>query len=176
VFDETGRVSIVPVEERFIEGLAAVLDAVARERRWLLLLEAPPVDACREFVNRVVEGGGVQMLAVDEEGTVVGWCDVVRMTRPPLRHCGTLGMGLRSDYRGRGLGTQLLTATIAAARGTGIDRIELDVFASNAAAIALYIRHGFAVEGVKRRAVCIDGAYEDLLFMALLESDSGFTI
>ena len=164
---------IVPTDERYLESLIDALDSVARERRWLSMLEAPPVDACRAFVRNVITGGGVQMLAVDDEGTVLGWCDIVRVPRPARSHCGIFGMGLRRDHRGMGIGTRLATTTIAAAGDAGITRIELDVFASNAQALALYKRLGFIIEGVKRRAVCIDGVYEDMIFMALVDANAG---
>ena len=49
-----------------------------------------------------------------------------------------------------------------------LTRIELEVYASNSAAIALYRRFGFSEEGLKRRARFLDGQYQDILLMALL--------
>ena len=66
-----------------------------------------------------------------------------------------------------------MVRAIEEARAVGLERIELDVFASNVAAIALYGKHGFGVEGLRRRARKIDGRYDDILEMALfLISDS----
>lgn len=56
------------------------------------------------------------------------------------------------------------------ARQAGMERIELDVFASNKAAIALYMKLGFVTEGVKCRARKLDGDYDDNVFMALLDT------
>jgi RimJ/RimL family protein N-acetyltransferase len=50
----------------------------------------------------------------------------------------------------------------------GIERIELEVLASNTAAIRLYEKVGFVHEGVKRRARHLDGAWDDNVMMALL--------
>ena len=159
-------ITIVPSDERYVPELTVVLDAVARERRHLLFLEAPPVEQCLAFVRNLTNGRGVQMLALAGE-RVVGWCDVVRQPRAPRRHCGTLGMGLLREYRGRRIGTELAVRTIDAARAIDMSRIELDVFASNTAALALYQRLGFIVEGVKRGAARIDGREEDIVAMAL---------
>ena len=49
-----------------------------------------------------------------------------------------------------------------------MERIELEVFASNARAIALYESLGFMREGLKRRTRKLDDAYDDDLVMALL--------
>jgi putative acetyltransferase len=55
----------------------------------------------------------------------------------------------------------------------GITRLELQVFANNARAIALYERMGFQVEGRRRMAVMVDGVAIDVLMMAtLVASDS----
>jgi ribosomal protein S18 acetylase RimI-like enzyme len=82
----------------------------------------------------------------------VGWCDIIRNPHEGFRHVGRLGMGILPDYRGRGLGKQLAIQTIRAARQVGMERIELEVFASNGVAIALYRALGFVTEGTKRHA------------------------
>jgi putative acetyltransferase len=44
--------------------------------------------------------------------------------------------------------------------------VELEVYASNTAAIALYRRRGFEIEGVKRGIRILDGRVEDVVCMA----------
>jgi ribosomal protein S18 acetylase RimI-like enzyme len=110
------------------------------------------------------------MLAVTSNGAVVGWCDIVCNPMEGFRHVGKLGMGLLPAYRGLGWGRQLAVQTIRAARQAGMERIELDVFASNKAAIALYLKLGFVTEGVKCRARKLDGEYDDNVFMALIDA------
>ena len=163
-------VEIVAGAERYVEGFHAALDIVARERRYLAFLEAPPLEGSRSFVQNLLNGAGVQVLAVDD-GKVVGWCDVVRDWRDGFRHGGHLGMGLVPEYRGRGIGERLARGAIDAAFAAGMERVELEVFASNAAAIALYDKLGFVVEGVKKRARKIDDGYEDNVIMALHAAD-----
>ncbi|MBI3524783.1 MAG: GNAT family N-acetyltransferase [Betaproteobacteria bacterium] len=52
------------------------------------------------------------------------------------------------------------------ALSNGVTRIELAVYASNTAAIALYHRLGFVEEGLKRKARYLDGKYDDVVIMA----------
>ncbi|TPW21667.1 MAG: putative acetyltransferase [Elusimicrobia bacterium] len=160
-------IRVVQAEERHVVGYHAVLDAVARERRWLQILEAPPVERSAAFVRELVAGLGVQVVAVDESDKVVGWCDIVRGDRETIAHTGSLGMGLLKEYRGRGLGRKLMDAAIAAAKSQGVERVELEVYASNAAAVTLYRKLGFREEGRKLKARKIDGAYDDSVVMAL---------
>ena len=159
-------VEIIPIEKRHIAGFREVLDGVARERRWLAMLEAPPLPRVRSFVRNGLANGMVQFVALDG-GTVVGWCDVNPKTHPTLRHSGVFGMGLAASHRGRGLGTALLRTTLDAAFGRGLTRVELVVRADNAAAITLYERHGFELEGHLRDYMIVDGVHHDALQMAL---------
>jgi ribosomal protein S18 acetylase RimI-like enzyme len=162
------EVRIVPTAERYAEGFNAVLDAVARERRYIGFVEGPSLESTREFVRSILGGAGVQLLAVNPHDVVVGWCDIVRNTHDGFRHVGRLGMGLLPDYRERGLGRRLVAEALRAARQAGIERVELEVFASNERAIAFYRALGFVTEGVKRRARKLDGQYDDNVFMALV--------
>ena len=162
------EVRIVPTGEQYAESFNAVVDAVARERRYIGFVEGPSLESTREFVRSILRGAGVQLLAVTPNDVVVGWCDIVRNPHAGFRHVGRLGMGLLPDYRGRGLGRQLVAQAVRAAREAGIERVELEVFASNERAIALYRALGFVTEGIKRRARKLDRRYEDNVFMALL--------
>jgi RimJ/RimL family protein N-acetyltransferase len=50
----------------------------------------------------------------------------------------------------------------------GCHRLQLRVTTENAAAIALYRKCGFTVEGIARAGACVDGRYYDDLEMAKL--------
>lgn len=157
---------IARIEPGHAEAFHRSLDAVARERRFLVSLEAPPLDDVRAFVAANLANGNPQFVALDGDA-VVGWCDIVRSPLPVRRHCGTLGMGLLPAYRGQGLGAALLEATLEDARARGFLRVELHVRAGNAAAVALYGKAGFATEGILVRHVLVDGIFDDTLSMAL---------
>jgi ribosomal protein S18 acetylase RimI-like enzyme len=160
-------VQIVPMQRGHIAGFREVLDAVARERRYLAFLEAPPLARVRRFVLGNLRVGAPQFIALDD-GRVVGWCDVTPRTHETLRHSGVLGMGVAATHRGRGVGAALLRATIEAAAAGGLARIELVVRVDNGPAIGLYRRHGFEVEGTLRHYLVVDGAAYDALQMARL--------
>jgi RimJ/RimL family protein N-acetyltransferase len=158
---------IASIREEHIEGYHAALDVVAREHRYLALLEAPPVEASRRFVNHNIAGGFPHFVALDGD-RVVGWCDVVPGDRPSTLHCGHLGMGLLPDWRGHGVGRRLIERTLEACRAFPLARVELEVRTDNAGAIALYRRVGFEEEGRRRRALRVDGVYYDTITMARL--------
>lgn len=165
---------IVPMERRHVAGFHELLDEVARERRYLAFLEAPPVAEVRRFVLKNLRSGAAQFVAVDAD-RVVGWCDVTPKPRESMRHSGTLGMGVAATHRGRGVGAALLRTTLETAIARGLSRIELVVRVDNEPAIALYRRFGFEVEGRQREALRVDGLPYDTLLMALLADQSGDT-
>lgn len=104
--------------------------------------------------------------------TVVGWCDIVRLyPHPGYEHNGRLGIGVVAAWRGRGLGRGLLEQALSAASGAGFRRVELEVYASNTAALSLYKSCGFTVEGVKRAMRLLDGRVDDVVLMACSMTD-----
>jgi RimJ/RimL family protein N-acetyltransferase len=160
-------VDVVPIEERHIDGFHRTLDYVARERRYLAFLEGPPIESTRAFVIENIKRGHPQYVAV-ATGEVIGWCDIIPKGRPIHAHGGVLGMGLLPQFRGQGIGTNLIRSTLAAARTIGFHRVELTVRENNNGAIELYKKVGFKIEGLHRDAVLVDGAYENVVSMAVL--------
>jgi RimJ/RimL family protein N-acetyltransferase len=161
---------IVPIAEEHIPGFRAAVDVVAREKKYLAFLEAPPHEEVMRFVLDNIARGYPQFVVLST-GTVVGWCDVIpNRSRVIYSHYGALGVGLLPEFRGIGIGHQLLRRTIDAAFAFGLTRIELTVRERNANAIALYKSLGFETEGLHRDAVGIEGEYENLYSMALLRA------
>ena len=159
----------MPIEERHIGSYHAAVGSVARERAYLAFLEAPPLESTIDFVRENLRQGHPQYVALVED-RVVGWCDVTSLRRPAFAHSGVLGLGVVKAYRGQGIGKALLRTTLDRARAIGLTRVELTVRQPNVRAVELYKKIGFAVEGVKKNGVRVDGKYEDLICMALLFS------
>jgi len=145
-----------------VSGVRDALDSVARERKFLAMLEAPTLESVEGFVT---QPNVVQVVAVEGD-LVVGWADVQRMDSVGFEHRGFLGMGIVSTHRRRGLGNRLLTEVTTLARNFGVARLELEVFLSNQAAVSLYQRHGFRLEGQLTRGRIIDGIVDDILVMS----------
>ena len=161
------NLKIVPITEEHIAGFHAAVDSVAREKLYLAMLQAPPLEESAEFVRDNIRKGNPQFVALVED-EVVGWCDVFPEKRETMAHGGVLGMGIIEGYRGRGIGAALIRATLEQAKAVGFTRVELTVREDNLRAKALYEKAGFAVEGVKRKAALFEGKYFDLILMSLL--------
>jgi RimJ/RimL family protein N-acetyltransferase len=83
-----------------------------------------------------------------------------------IRHSAYVVAGVRQRFTGQGIGKRLFAALDTWAAQTGIQRLELTVRVDNAAAIHLYQRMGYAIEGTKRRSLLVNGEFVDELYMA----------
>ena len=138
----------MPVTDEFVvrpasagdaRAMAEIFAEVAQERDGIAT--EPPVDIdqrAEQFTRSVA--GSVVAVAGDR---VIGMIHV-----EASRHgFGEFGMLVVRDWRGRGVGSALVQAAIDWARGQGLHKLSLEVFAHNAAGIAMYRKCGFVEEG-----------------------------
>jgi len=160
-------IKIEPIDESHIEAFHAALDIVARERKYLSFVEAPSIEIVRKFVVGNISSNVVQVVALDDQ-RVVGWCDICPHSQVVHAHCGTLGIGVLPEYRGKGIGKKLILTALELAKNSGIERVDLSVYTTNVRAVNLYLSEGFLVEGTKKKAAKINGEYVDQYIMALI--------
>jgi RimJ/RimL family protein N-acetyltransferase len=132
-----------------LEDIPAMVDifvAVAAERIWIGT--EPPVDRERRthIFEALIGGEGAVFVAVAAD-EVVGHLAVHGASGAR-----ELGMVVADGWRGKGAGRALLSAAVAWARAQpGVHKLCLEVWPHNGAALALYRRFGFEVEGRRRR-------------------------
>jgi putative acetyltransferase len=131
-----------------------------------LQLPYPSPEAWAKRLSDATDGD--YLLVAEIGGEVVGNLGLHPVSKSPRRrHVATLGMAVRDDVRRRGAGGALLAAAIDLADNwIGYARLELTVYTDNAAAIALYRKFGFVVEGTASQYALRDGEYVDALMMA----------
>ncbi len=163
-----GRRGIV---RRAVVGDAPVLmenlNSIAREKIYIAT-DRPLTDLAAE--EKWIQGfdGIRKVLYVAEvEGRVVGAADVRYSPFDKEAHVRSLGISVIKLYRGLGVGTELMESCIDFCRKAEAEKVCLEVFATNARAIALYKNLGFITEGVRPGQFKIDGRYVDEVFMAL---------
>jgi putative acetyltransferase len=107
------------------------------------------------------------LLVAELDGTVVGCAGLSVSSRPRTRHTGSIGIMVHSDYQRQGIGMALMTAILDIADNwLKLKRVELGVFVENEAAVNLYRKLGFIVEGTKKYAAIRNGQYADEYMMA----------
>ena len=141
--------------------MARLFAAVAGERD--RIGTEPPVDV-DERTEHFARSAASSMVA-EAGDRIVGMAnvDVGRFG------AGDIGMLVDAGWRGRGVGSGLLQAAIEWARAEGLHKLCLEVFPTNAPALALYRKCGFVEEGRRveqyRRA---SGEHWDSIAMGLL--------
>lgn len=158
------EVKIQYAEEKLIPSFHKLLDAVAKEKIYLEILEARPLDQVMAFQKGLIEKNLPVYYAVSDD-QVVGWIDITRFGNPRMAHRGGLGMGVHKDLRGQGIGKRLLEAALAHAKDVGLEKVELQVYTDNGPAIKLYDNAGFERVGVIKSFRKLDGQYFDALMM-----------
>ncbi len=102
------------------------------------------------------------------EGEVVGHLNIhTNPNRPRRQHAAGIGISVRDDFQGQGVGTALMQAALDVADNwLNVQRLELEVYTDNEPAVRLYQRAGFVIEGTLRQYVFRDGRYVDVYAMA----------
>ena len=92
----------------------------------------------------------------------------VAQVRPHIkyRHRAVMGISVRKEYWGCGLGSYLMQLAIDQTRSNGFEQLELGVYSDNSRAIHLYEKFGFERYGIQPRAFKLkDGTYRDEIIM-----------
>lgn len=112
------------------------------------------------------ESNSTILVAEHEIGKLVGYLIAIGGTAKRNMHSIYLVIGILKEYRGLGIGTKLFQQLEEWAKSHTISRLELTVVTENAAAVALYKKMGFEIEGTKRNSLLIKGTYFNEYFMS----------
>ena len=124
----------------------------------------------RHWLATKVATGRVVQYIIEEQATGRAVGSVYYRDVDPVNHSAEYGIFIgEEDARDKGFGTE--TARLFTEFGfaqLGLHRISLRLLAENEPARRSYENAGFAVEGVFRDMVLLDGRYRDVVFMARL--------
>jgi putative acetyltransferase len=161
----TPRIVVRRAEARDAGAIAATFDAPRAMAGTLQL----PFPSPATWAKRIEDlPAGDYLLVAEVDGKVVGNLGLHQASASPRRrHAGGIGMAVRDDWQRRGVGAALLAAALDLADNwIGYARLELTVYTDNAAALALYRKFGFEIEGTARRYALRDGEWVDAHMMA----------
>lgn len=122
-----------------------------------------------EGVMKRIRKGDTVMAVAEADGRAIGWCEVSReLPKTAINHRATLGICVKKEYRGMGIGKALVAKALEESKGK-FEIVELTVFSHNRRAVRLYEGSGFKKYGVRRKAVKRAGKYfdEDLMMIEL---------
>jgi putative acetyltransferase len=126
-------------------------------------------DATRRMILDLNERGRGHYLVAEHAGEVVGHAFLEPLPLAVTSHVVRLTIAVHEGHQSRGVGRALMNELLSWARSSArVEKVELQVRASNERAIALYRSLGFVEEGRKTRRLKLGlDMYVDDLYMAL---------
>ncbi|EGP43013.1 GNAT family N-acetyltransferase [Achromobacter insuavis] len=164
----TQPIHLERLAEHHLPGMAALYNDPAVARQVLQMPYQLP-----ERWRKLVDPDNERLLALvaTHQGEVIGSATLEQFARVRRSHCGAIGMGVARAWQRQGVGSRLLAELLSVADGwMNLRRVELTVYSDNEAAVALYRKHGFEVEGHLRDYAIRDGRYVDVTSMARLRA------
>lgn len=126
-----------------------------------------PFSSSEHWQNKLAAREGFTCLVAVRGEEVLGQLGLEVFRAARRRHVATIGMGVKAAARKTGVGSALLSAAInLCEKWLNVSRIEIEVYTDNDAAIALYLKHGFAIEGTCQKYAFRDGVYVSAHIMA----------
>ena len=116
-------------------------------------------------VKEAASGQDLLLVAENDSGEIVGyiWAERGRLNR--IKHTAYIVVSIRRAYQHQGIGTEFFRLLENWAKENGMVRLELTVECENTAAVNLYEKHGFSVEGVRPRSMKVNGRFVDEYYM-----------
>lgn len=165
-------VNIKDLEESDADAFAELMVQLSRETTHTLMTEQESIElgkSQRERTRQLVLAANQKILLAGQDGLLTGFLGLSQGLFERNRHSAALMTGVLAEYWGQGIASQLMEQVLAWADARGIQRIEVGVMGSNERAIELYQRFGFEQEGVRQRALLINGVYQNEKLMARLK-------
>jgi ribosomal protein S18 acetylase RimI-like enzyme len=115
------------------------------------------------------ERGRGRYVVAEEGGVIVGHAYLEALALAVTAHVVRLLVAVHEGHQRQGVGKALMNELLAWARANPrVEKVELQVRSSNAAAVALYRSFGFVEEGRKTKRLKIaENEYIDDIYMAL---------
>ncbi len=123
-------------------------------------------DALTRRIGDALAGGDFLLVAEDAAGEIAGYVWAERGRQNRVRHTAYIVTGIRAAHRRQGIGTAFFRRLGEWAKDSGIVRLELTVECANEAAIRLYEKSGFSIEGKRVKSMKLNGEFVDEYYMA----------
>ena len=122
------------------------------------------------FLNKQASSDNQITLLAFLNDKIAGIVNITADQRKRVRHIGDLFIVIGKKYWNNGLGSLLLEEVVEWAQASGIlRRLQLTVQTRNLAAVHLYQKHGFVIEGRQERGAYIEeGDFIDVYLMGRL--------
>ncbi|KAI0050428.1 acyl-CoA N-acyltransferase [Auriscalpium vulgare] len=145
------------------------------ESQSLVFIRDLPVPRQEKFVKESIEAvtkkdAFFTIVQDKETGAAIGEVSISAPT--PRNRDGGLGIMLAKEWRGKGLGVEIVQWIVQYGfKEMGLHRVWLVAVGGNDAALSVYKRVGFVEEGRLRDAIWCSGRWVDQVYMGILDRE-----
>ena len=105
-------------------------------------------------------------LVWEQDDEVRGWAALAPVSaRDCYRGVAEVSIYVATAWRGRGLGSRLMSALVAQSEDQGIWTLYSSIFPENRATLRLHLQQGFRKVGIRERIAQRDGRWRDTLIL-----------
>lgn len=125
------------------------------------------VEGEMEWIKNINNNPNSLLLIAKLNYKIIGFLFFIHNSKKKIAHTGEFGVNVHPEYQGKGVGHKLVETLLKWARqNEQIEKVVLQVFATNENAIKLYKKLGFIEEGLHIKAIKqLDGQYVDIIQM-----------
>jgi RimJ/RimL family protein N-acetyltransferase len=147
-----------------LDGLLELINSLVEEKALILVAQKVTREQETDFLRKLLlqlRDHRVFFVVAVLDGRIVASSDL--QTKGEL--AGTVGLVVKSGFRGLGIGTEILKVMSDQAKSVGIKVLAVKVFVTNTPAIRLYSKMGFAESAGSRRRFVRNGESVEELTM-----------
>jgi RimJ/RimL family protein N-acetyltransferase len=153
-----------------LDGLLELINSLVEEKAEISRTERVTIEEEAQWLPGMLarlEKDEIFFLVAIVDRKLIASADV-QILHGDEKHVGVIGIVVRKDLRGLGIGTKMVEVLSEQAEGLGLKVLTLNVFATNKHAIHVYEKGGFVQTGTIPKKHFRSGRYIDELIMTKL--------
>jgi len=160
------KILIRPPKMSDLESCLEMVNSLIEEKSMLTIQKKLTIKEERGYLEGIIKDKNSLHLFLIIDGEVMGSARISKK-EGVLNHIGELGISIKKEARGKGLGKKLLKEVLnKAIKKFSLKIVTLDVFVKNKIAQNLYKKLGFQKVGIIKKGIQYFGEYEDVMIMA----------
>ena len=115
-------------------------------------------------------------LLILQQNEIVGWAALSKASqRQVYSGVAEVSIYIAAAARGKGLGSQLLSALVNAAEAAGYWTLQSSIFPENKASVQMHLKNGFRIIGYRERVACMNGQWRNTVLLERRSTVNGIT-
>ena len=160
------KIEIRPPKMSDLNSLLVMINSLVEEKAMLTIQKKATLKEEKEYLERIIKDKESIHLFLIINGEVMGNGRIAKL-KNIRNHVGELGISIKKEARGLGLGEKLFKeVSKQAIKKFKLKIITLDVHARNKIAQGLYKKMGFKKIGTIEKGIQYYGKYENYIIMA----------